>query len=191
MINNSFYSQLELKDLGLKSFGKNVLISKKASIYSPDSISIGNNIRIDDFCILSGNIEIQNYIHIGPGAYIFAGHAGVILKDFSGLSSKVAVYAITDDYSGEALTNPMISISFRNVISGTVIIGKHVVVGTGTTILPNVNIGDYSAIGAMSLVNKNIDCFSIAVGIPCKVIKKRSDKILTIEAYFLQQMQSE
>lgn len=51
---NSFYTEAELKELGLKSFGKSVLLSKKVSIYGAKNISIGNNVRIDDFCILSG-----------------------------------------------------------------------------------------------------------------------------------------
>ena len=61
---NSFYKKDELKKLGLKHYGNNVLISRKCSIYSPEKISIGNNVRIDDYCILSGNITIKNYVHI-------------------------------------------------------------------------------------------------------------------------------
>ena len=53
---NSFYTENELKQIGFKRIGENVLISRKASIYQPELIEIGNNVRIDDFCILSGNI---------------------------------------------------------------------------------------------------------------------------------------
>ena len=49
----SFLNDEQLKDLGLKSYGKNVIISDKASLYNAKNISIGNNVRIDDFCILS------------------------------------------------------------------------------------------------------------------------------------------
>ncbi len=44
-----FYDSSELSKLGLKSVGKNVLISDKCSIYNPSNISIGDNVRIDDF----------------------------------------------------------------------------------------------------------------------------------------------
>jgi len=54
---NSFYTEDELKEIGLKSYGHNVLISRKANLYSVSEISIGNNVRIDDFCILSGKIK--------------------------------------------------------------------------------------------------------------------------------------
>ena len=48
-----FYSKEQLEKIGFKSLGENVLISDKTSIYSPENISIGNDVRIDDFSILS------------------------------------------------------------------------------------------------------------------------------------------
>lgn len=48
-----FYSREQLEKIGFKSLGENVLISDKTSIYSPENISIGNNVRVDDFSILS------------------------------------------------------------------------------------------------------------------------------------------
>jgi galactoside O-acetyltransferase len=63
-----FYTVEELKELGLKSCGHNVLLSKKASLYGINKIEIGNNVRIDDFCILSGSIKLGTNIHIA--AYI-------------------------------------------------------------------------------------------------------------------------
>jgi serine acetyltransferase len=50
----SFLSREKLMEIGFKSIGENVLLSSKASIYGPENIEIGNNVRIDDFCILSG-----------------------------------------------------------------------------------------------------------------------------------------
>ena len=80
---SSFYSQEELRELGLKRYGENVLISRKSSIYQADKISIGSNVRIDDFCILSGEIEIGNYVHIAAYTSLFAGDAGIRMEDFS------------------------------------------------------------------------------------------------------------
>lgn len=64
---SNFYTEQELSELGLKSFGKNVLISRKCSIYGADNVTIGSHVRIDDFCVLSGHITIGNYIHISAG----------------------------------------------------------------------------------------------------------------------------
>lgn len=75
---NSFYSQEELKKIGFLSVGKNVLISKKASIYNPGVISVGNNVRIDDFCILSGKVTIGSYSHIAAYTALYGGEVGKI-----------------------------------------------------------------------------------------------------------------
>ncbi|MFI3326699.1 MAG: acyltransferase, partial [Clostridia bacterium] len=112
---NSFYSQEELESIGFKSFGKNVLISRKVSIYGAKNISIGNNVRIDDFCILSGKITLGNYIHVSAYSSIFAGEAEVVFKDFVTFSSRSIVYAVSDDYSGEHMTNPMVPEKYINV----------------------------------------------------------------------------
>lgn len=184
-MSDSFYSKKELDELGLKCYGENVLISRKSSIYSPENISIGNNVRIDDFCVLSGNITIGNYIHIAVYSALFGGQAGIELRDFSTLSSRCVIYAKSDDYSGNSLAHPSVSRKYRNVVEKKVIIEKHVLIGTGTTILPEVKIGEGSAIGSMSLVNKSLDQWGIYAGIPCKYLKPRSKKLLELEKQFL------
>ena len=59
----AYLTENQLQQLGFKSLGKNVKVSDKASIYNYDQIEIGDNSRIDDFCILSGNIKIGKYCH--------------------------------------------------------------------------------------------------------------------------------
>lgn len=178
---NSFYNEEELKKVGFKKIGKNVLISKKASFYGVDNISIGDNVRIDDFAILSGKIELGNNIHISAGVMLFAGDVGIFLDNFTTISSRSVVYAITDDYSGEFMVGAMLPDAVRNVIKGPVILKKYAAVGTGCTILPNVTIEEGAAIGAMSLVNSDIKEYTINLGIPAKEIKKRSKKMTILE----------
>ncbi len=182
----SFYSEEELQELGLKKVGKNVLISKKASIYGTANISIGNNVRIDDFCILSGYIIIGDYVHIAAYSALFGGKAGIVMKDFSGLSSRCVIYTESDDYSGNYLTNPTVDREYLNRIMGKVILNRHVIIGTGTSIMPAVEIGEGSAVGSMSLVRKSLDAWGIYVGIPCKRVKERSKKLLYLEQEFIE-----
>lgn len=181
----SFYSEAELKELGFARIGKNVLISKNAKIYGVSKISIGNNVRIDDFCVISGKIELGNNIHIAVYSAIFGGNTGVKLCDFSGLSSRCIIYAESDDYSGDHLTNPTIDDKFLGIISGKVELGKHVILGSGTIILPGVVIGEGTAVGSMSLVNKSLDPWGIYAGIPCVYKKDRSKKLLSLESEYL------
>lgn len=180
---SSFYSEEEIKELGLKNYGKNVLISKKSSLYGASQIEIGDNVRIDDFTILSGRIRIGSYVHIAAYSALYAGSVGIELEDFTCISSRVAVYAISDDYTGKAMTNPTIPDKCRKVIEGKVTLKKHVLVGTGSTVLPGVCIGEGAAIGAMSLVLKSIEPWSLSVGVPCRKIKERSKEMLKYESY--------
>lgn len=185
---NSFYTNEELKSIGFKSIGKNVLISKKCSIYNSKYIEIGNNVRIDDFCILSGKIKLGNYIHISAYTALYGGFTGIEMMDFSGISSRCVVYAESDDYVHGYLTNPMVPDKYRNLIKGKVTLEKHVLIGTGSTILPNVTIHEGASIGAMSLVNKNIPKWTVNIGIPCKKLKNRNKKILVKEKEFLNEI---
>lgn len=182
---NSFYNEEELKQLGLGAAGHNVLISRKASIYGAENISIGNDVRVDDFCILSGNITIGNYVHIAAYSALYGGEKGIVIKDFSNVSSRVCIYAVSDDYSGESMTNPMIPDKYKNVIRKTVVINKHVIIGSGSTVLPGVTLGEGTSVGAMSLVNKSTEPWGIYVGIPAKFIKERSRNLLELEKEFL------
>ena len=178
---NSFYSAEELKELGLRKIGKDVKISRKASFYSAGEISMGDNVRIDDFCLLSEKIDLGSNIHISAGTYLFAGDAGIRILDFSTVSSRCGIYAISDDFSGNYMACSAIDEKYRNVTKKEVVIEKHGAVGTGTTILPGVKIGEGSAIGAMSLVNENTEGWAIYAGIPCRKIRDREKTILEIE----------
>lgn len=184
---NSYYTEEELRRIGFKKIGKNVLISKKASIYGASKMELGNNIRIDDFCFLSGKIKLGNYIHISAYSLLVGGEEGIEMEDFSGLSSKVTIYAVSDDYSGEYLTNPTVNPKYTNHISKKVHLKKHVIVGTNSTLLPGVTLEEGVAIGAMSLVNKNISAWKVAIGIPSKIISERKKGLLMLEEKFLKE----
>lgn len=185
----SFYTDKELEKLGLKHFGKNVLISKYARIYGAEKISIGNNVRIDDFCILSGHIEICDFIHIAAYSALYGGEDGIYVSDYANLSSRVSIYSVCDDFSGRTMTNPMIPDIFKNVKSAQVYIGKHVIIGSTSVILPGVNLAEGSAYGSFSLVTTNSEPWSINAGIPAKRIKSRSKDLEDVEEDFLKWMQ--
>lgn len=183
---SSFFSEKELEKIGVKSFGENVLISKKVSIYSPEFISIGNNVRIDDFVIMSGDITLENNIHIAPYCILVGGSegAGIVMKSYSGLSSRVTIYSITDDYSGEFMTNPTIPLDYTNVKKGRVVIKEYAIVGATSVILPGVEIGEGTAVGAMSMVTNNLPEWKICRGIPARALMERSKKLKELEKKF-------
>ena len=183
----SFLSDEELRDLGLASYGRNVFISRKCSIYGVDRIEIGSDVRIDDFCVLSAGIEgikIDSYVHVAVYSLII-GRAAIRISAFANISSRVSIYSSSDDYSGAHMTNPMVSEIYTGVKHLPVNIGRHVIIGSGSIVLPGVNVSDGVAIGALSLVNKDCEAFGIYAGIPVKRKGERCRDLLDLERDFL------
>lgn len=173
----SFYNEEELRELGLKSYGKNVLISRKCSIYGGSQISIGDNVRIDDFCILSGSITLGSNIHISAYVALY-GSLGIELEDYTGISPRSTIYSAMDDFSGEYLIGPIHDKECTNVMGGPVIIKKYCQIGCNSVVFPNLSIGEGSVVGAMSLVNRSLPAWGVYYGIPCTRRDKRSKSLM-------------
>ena len=179
----SFFTEDELKRVGLKQYGKNVLISRNAVLYHPDQLEVGNNVRIDDFTTISGKVILGDYIHIAQFCGLYGGTEGIIMDDFSGLSSKSVIYATSNDYSGESLTNPTVPAKYKKTDKNKAVhFEKHVVVGCMSVVLPGVTIGIGSSVGAMSLVTKSLEPWGVYAGTPVRKIKERSKHLLELEA---------
>ena len=176
---DSFYNEQELKNIGFNKIGKNVMISKKASIYSPSQISLGNNVRIDDFTILSGKIDIGDYVHISAYTALY-GKYGIKIGNFCGCSPRSIIFSATDDFSGEYMISPMVPEECTNIIGGKVIFEDFVQIGANTIVMPKVTIHRGSVTGAFTFVNKELSEWGIYAGIPAKKIKDRNKKILEI-----------
>lgn len=182
----AFLTEVQLQEVGFKNLGKNVKISDRASFYNPGNISIGDNSRIDDYCVLSAGREIiiGRNVHISVYTSII-GKGKVLIEDFSALSGRVSIYSSNDDYSGEYMTNPTVDSKFTNVEHKDVYIGKHVIIGSGAIILPGVILEEGACIGALSLVKADCKSFCVYGGVPAKFIKKRSKKLLKKEGELL------
>ena len=173
----AFLTNDQLNQLGLKSFGENVLISDKASIYSPHLISIGSNVRIDDFCILSGEITLGNYIHIAAYCALY-GKFGIVMDDYTGLSPRCTLFSASDDFGGDYLISPMVPAETTNVTGGTIHIHHFSQIGANTVVLPGVTLHEGVAVGAMSLVKQNLEAWGIYAGTPVKRMKERNRGLL-------------
>ncbi len=185
-----FLNRDQIDDMGFLSVGENVYLSDKASYYNCANISIGNNVRIDDFCVLSagiGGIEIANFIHIAAYSLLI-GAGKISLHDFSGLSSRVSIYSSSDDYSGTSMTNPMVPNEFTNVKHANITIGRHVIIGSGSIVLPGVTLEQGVAIGALCLVSKSCKEFGIYSGAPLRMVKERKRNFLELEKQFIDTM---
>ena len=108
------------------------------------NIKIGKNVFINACCRFQdqGGIEIQDGVLIGHN---------------------VTIATLNHDFNPDKR---------QNIKPSSVKIGKNVWIGSDSTILPGVTIGNGAIIGAGSVVTKDIPSNSIAVGNPAKVIRK-------------------
>ena len=176
---NSFYSEEELEQIGFASFGKSVYISRKVSIYGAQNMIIGDNVRIDDYCILSGELRIGSNIHIAAYSALYGGKS-IVLEDYTGISSRVVIYSVMDDFSGNYLIGPNQKIGTTNVQGGAVYVKKYAVIGTNSTVFPNLTINEGAVICAHSLVIKDVREWTNNMGIPVRCIGIRERGLLNL-----------
>ena len=72
-MNCEYLSKNDLKKINFKDLGQNVMISKNVTLIGASNISLGSNVRIDDYCIISsneGHLKIGSDVHIGGQSYL-------------------------------------------------------------------------------------------------------------------------
>jgi dTDP-4-amino-4,6-dideoxy-D-glucose acyltransferase len=182
-----FLSELQVRDIGFKRVGGHVLIDSSAVFFHPENISLGSRIRIDGGVMMTARapIDIGSHVHVSWGCLLFA-DSPVALDDFSGLGPRVTILGSTDDYVAGALTNPTVDIDLRSVKTGPVRLGRHVVIGSGSIIAPDVTIETGASVGALSYVCTDLPAFTVSSGNPARPILPRDkERLLTNEAEML------
>ena len=146
----SYYLNIkEIKKKKFRKIGKNCKISNLVSFVEPKNISIGNNVRIDDFCIVNayeGEIKIDDNTHICSLCFLL-GSTKIEIGKFCSISHGVKIYSKTDEYKK----------TVKKQIYKRVLIRNNVIVGSNSVILPGVKIEDNCRIGALTVVNKNLE----------------------------------
>ncbi|MSQ70758.1 MAG: acyltransferase [Betaproteobacteria bacterium] len=178
----AFLDQKGIASLGFAKVGRSVRISDAARFYNPAGITIGDYSRIDDFCILSagsGGIGLGRFIHIGCYSSII-GEGAVILGDYSGLSSRVAIYSSSDDFSGIGMAHPTVPADLRKVEVGDVLLARHVLIGAGSVLLPGIRLEEGVSVGALSLVASDLEAFGRYAGVPVRKIGQRHRNLLAL-----------
>ncbi len=170
---NPYYTGRELRELGFRALGRSVLVSRTCRIYTPETISLGSHVLIDDFTILNGDITLGDYVHISSNCELYAGEASITLGDFCEISSRCALYAMSDDYSGAWLFGPQVPPVYRGVTSAPVVLEKFSLVGTGSTVLPGVTVGEGCSFGAMTLINRSTEPWGVYAGVPARRLRGR------------------
>jgi galactoside O-acetyltransferase len=78
-------------------------------------------------------------------------------------------------------TNQKLEAKYLQIKLAPVVLSKHVIIGSGSVILPGVHVGIGSSVGALSLVTKSLQEWGIYLGVPAKKIKNRGRNLLELE----------
>jgi len=182
----SYLSTDQVSELGFRFVGKNVIISDKASIYNPNRISIHDNCRIDDFCLLSGSLDIGAYTHLAPYCMLAGGEAGIVIGTYVTFAYGAKVFSETDDYSGNSLVGSLVPRELKyRLEKKQVEISSYCIIGTNSTIMPDGYLGEGVAVGAHSLVKSRLDSWGLYCGVPATFLRfrRRSVKSAFLELH--------
>lgn len=151
------------------SITRPVKMHRHVRIQRPRKVTLGHCVTLFPYSYLKsapGEIKIGSFTSIGEFTYINSGESVTI-----GENVLIAPSChITDSNHG---TSRHATINSQKRKCEPVVIGDDVWIGAGSKILPGVNIGKGSVIGAGSVVTRDIPPYKIAVGVPAKVIRDR------------------
>lgn len=155
-----------------RSFSFKSYMVKPLKLINASSIIVEEKVFINDFGWLMGNKNFEKTMVISEGtvighfAHIIALHSVIIEKNVL-IADKVFITDCTHNY--ENINIPIIKQGVS--ILGDVVIGEGSWIGENVSILGS-KVGKHCIIGANSVVKRDIPDYSIAVGVPAKVVKK-------------------
>ena len=178
----------------LGSCGRNVVFGQNVVLRHPHKIHIGNDVVIDDNCLIDAKGESNTGIRIGSG--VFVGRNSILsckngdieLADGANIgfncevfsASRVRIganvlmaaysYVIGGDHDFSDASKAIIEQTRR---SAGVQVGDGAWIGAGAKILDGVTIGDGAVIGAAAVVRDDVPARAVAVGIPARVVSTR------------------
>ena len=166
-MNEKFLNDKQLKNLKFKSLGRNIKISSNVTIIGAKKIVIGNNVRIDDYTILSvqeGFLKIGSNVHIGGQSYLGCA-GGIIIKNNVNISQGVKIYSKINDYLDGRKFNKTNKVPVK--------IFNEVIIGSNSVVIGKCKINTGATVGALSFVKEDLKSWTIYAGNPVKFIKKR------------------
>ena len=174
--------------------GRGVVFGRNVVIRHPHKIQIGSNVMIDDNCVLDAkgcqgtDFVLGNNVILSRGCILSAKDGKLSIGDNTNFGSNCLVYAVKETrigrdtlfaaqcYVGGSMYHiertdipPIRQGSYAHGVS----IGDGCWLGASVKVIDGVTIGDGVVLGTGAVVNKNIEPFTVAVGVPAKVIKKR------------------
>jgi acetyltransferase-like isoleucine patch superfamily enzyme len=185
-----YYCSEELRGFGFAHVGDNVRVARNCVIIGAGNIEIGEGTRIDsrtEIFATNGRLRLEGANHIGGNSHLCVA-ADLTFDEFSGCSQGARVYTATDDYSGRWMAGPCVPEELRGGTVKPIRLGRHCIIGSGSVVLPGCDFADGAAVGALSLVTKPLEEWSLYHGNPARLVKRRSRRVLDLEASIRQKI---
>lgn len=181
-----YYNTDELRKMGFKYLGKEVMLSKLARVYNPEKTELHDYCRIDDFCVLMGKITLHKYVHLALYTHLGGTNEGIVMEEHSECAYRCAIITHSSDYNLSTLHVPYVDSHLKNGRSGAVYIGKYSLIGYDSLIMPSVKIGEGVSVGAFSFVNHDLDSWGIYDGKPAEFVRKikKSELLDNVELFY-------
>lgn len=178
----------------LGSCGRNVVFGQNVVLRHPHKVHIGDNVVIDDNCLVDAKGESNAGIRIGSGVFIGRNtilsckNGNIDLADGANIGFNCEIFSASHVRIGAGtllaaytyviggdhdFSDPSKSILEQGRKSDGVTIGEGAWLGAGCKILDGVTIGDKAIIGAGAVVTRDVAAQAVAVGIPAKVVSTR------------------
>lgn len=178
----------------LGACGRNVVFGQNVVLRHPGKVRIGDNVVIDDNCLIDAKgdtnhgITIGSNVFIGRNTILSCKNGDILVEDGANIgfncelfsASRVRVgkgtllaaycYLIGGDHD---FSDPSVSVLDQTRTSAGVDVGEGAWLGAGAKVLDGVRIGDRAVVGAGAVVRQPVGDGAIAVGVPAKVIAQR------------------
>jgi len=162
-------------------------------LYAPQRIYLGNRVFIGEGSFIDAappgsKIQLKDDDHISQGVVLRAVGGEIVIDEMVNVGTRSIIYGADDVKIGRysllascvelvsgnhVFKDPSIPIRFQGRETGKIVIGEDVWLGARVIVLPGVTIGKGSVIGAGAVVTEDIPSYSVAVGNPARVVKKR------------------
>lgn len=178
----------------LGSCGRNVIFGQNVVLRHPHKIHIGDNVMVDDNCLLDAKGTTNTGIRIGSGVFLGRNtilsckNGNIALADGANFGFNCEVFSASDVSVGKDtlvaaycyliggdhdFSDPEASVIEQGRRSAGVHVGAGAWLGAGAKILDGVTVGDRAVIGAGAVVRGPVADGAIAVGIPARVVGQR------------------
>lgn len=157
---------------GVRSCGPGLQVGSQVGFRHIETFDIGANVFIGAGAYIQGRFDgtciIGNHVWIGPHAYLDA--RNLILGDYVGWGPGAKV--LGSQHTALPVSEPVIATDLE---IKPVRIGSGADIGTNATILPGVSIGEGAIIGAGAVVTSDIPAYTVAAGVPARIMRHRRD----------------